>query len=415
MPSPYSGARDAALAFLFLLSCGPGRTGNVETYTVERGEFVNSVTVTGELDAINSKMVSAPSVPWRVSLKVARIVEDGQQVKADDVLIEFDTSEVEKNIAEAQSELEIAEAEMRKTKADLLSKEELAEIDLQVTELDHRIARLNLEQAAFDAEIDRKEKELKLDEAAIRLKQVVEEMENQKRMNREEISKLALRVKQAEAKLEEAKETLSALTVKAPAPGIAIIQRNWSTRAKYQVDDQPYPGWPMIGLPDLSGMKAKVEINEVDIAKVKIGQETVVRMDAYADTSFAARITEVAPLARNKERNSKVKVFDAVAVLGETSDKLMPGMTIRCEVMVEKIPDTLFVPLEALFRRDGETVVYLRSGGDFEARKVRPGPENDNYVIIASGVKAGDRVALVDPTGGSKAGDGDGGKGDALP
>ena len=109
-------------------------------------------------------------------------------------------------------------------------------------------------------------------------------------------------------------------------------------------------------------------------------------------------MTEIATLARNKSKDSKVKVFDVTAELKEQDEKLMPGMTVSCEIMVEQIPDTLSIPLDAAFTREGETVVFLQSGSGFKTRKVVLGPENENHVIVISGLKAGDRVSLVDPT-----------------
>jgi len=107
---------------------------------------------------------------------------------------------------------------------------------------------------------------------------------------------------------------------------------------------------------------------------------------------------EIATLARNKRRNSKVKVFDSTILLDENDEKLMPGMTVNCEIIVGRVHDTLFIPLEALFIKDRENVVYVQNGSDFEERKVETGIESDNYVIIAEGLKEGERIALIDPT-----------------
>lgn len=154
----------------------------------------------------------------------------------------------------------------------------------------------------------------------------------------------------------------------------------------------------MIGLPDLSRMQVKVQVNEMDISKIKLEQSVVVTLDAYPDTTFAGHVTEVATLARTKDRESRVKVFDTLAHLDGSDEKLMPGMTISCEIVVERLPDTLFVPLEAVFRKDKETIVYLKDGGDFIERVISAGLENDNYTLVAEGLKEGDHVALTDPT-----------------
>jgi RND family efflux transporter MFP subunit len=370
----------------------------VPTQPVRRGDFIHIVTVTGELQAVNARKILAPSVSWQTSLKVVKIVDDGRQVKEGDFLIQFDRSEVEKTIAEVKAELEIARAEVRKAQTSARSEIEGLETDLQVSEIDRRIAQLALDQATFEAQINRQKLQLDVDQATINLEQARRDLENQKRVKQEEINKMDLKAQQAQTKLDESELTLARLTVTAPAPGIAILERYFRSNAKYQVDDQPWPGSPMIGLPDLSRMKADIQVNEVDIAKIQPGQAAIIKLDAYPDTSFTGRVTEIATLARIKELNSKVKVFDAVVELDASGGRLIPGLTVGCQIVVAQTPGALTIPIEAVFQKEGAQVVYLQNGGGFEPRRVSLGAENDNYALVTDGLKEGDRVAVADPT-----------------
>ena len=127
----------------------------VETHTLSRGKFLSRVTVTGELEAVQSKLITAPQISWTFGqLKISKLVDDGQQVKKGDLLAQFDKSEVEKALNEAKSNLEIAQSELRKTQAKNKSDIESKEIDLEIARINHQIAKLQLEQAAFKAEID---------------------------------------------------------------------------------------------------------------------------------------------------------------------------------------------------------------------------------------------------------------------
>ena len=384
--------------FLTLFSCQSTVDSNIETYTVQRGDFISSVVETGELAAIKSQMILAPRISYRFGqLKIARLVEDGKLVKKGEILIEFSKGEVQKGIIDTKAEMEIAQAELRKAQANQASKIEELEANLEKTKIQHRISQLNLEKASYESEISRKEIELALERAKITLEKAEQEIENQKMINKQELNKLALKVRQAQSKYDDAEEMMQKLTVTASTPGIAIIEKSLFSRNKYQVDDTPFPGWPIIGLPDLSRMKALVQINEVDIAKIDTTLEAQIKMDAYPDTIFYGKVTEVAALAHNKDSDSKVKVFDVTILLDETDEKLMPGMTVSCEITVEKIPDTLFVPLDALFDRNGDKIVYIKNGRGFEPAIIKIGSENDDYVIISSGLSVGDQVAISDP------------------
>jgi len=384
------------LAFIF---CQSEMSANIETFKATRGEFLASVTETGELKAVNSVMINAPSIDWRFgALKITQLVEDGAQVNIGDVLVEFDKAEVEKAIVNAKAELEIARAELRKTLAQQASQIEELEAGLQQTKLQHRISELYLEKSAYESDIRKKEIELELEQAAISLSKAEKEIVNQKSINKEEISKLELRVNQVKSKLKEAYDTLGKLTVKSPAPGIAIIERNWSTDQQIAVEDQLWPGWPMISLPDLSKMKAETPVNEIDISKIDTTLFASIRLDAFPDTSFHGKVTEVATLARNKDRDSKVKVFDVTIVLDDNDAKLMPGMTVSCEIVVNRIKDVISIPIEAVFEKEGKKMVYVKKGGAFEPREVTVGLDNQDFIIITRGLEENEQVALIDPT-----------------
>ena len=399
MSKTYEKIELLALVSLLALACGGTQDGGIETYTVKYGEFVNSITVSGDLASMNPQVISAPALSWSVGMMtIADIVEDGMRVEKGKLLIQFDPSTVQNTITDAEDELEITQAELAKVRANHSSEIGELEADLEIAGLNYRISKLKLEQATYEAEIERKQIELNLQQAKINLEQARQDIESRKSVHREEISNVKLKVSQAVTKLEQARETLASLTVLAPSPGIAIIRENRTTDDKFQVDDQVYPGWSMIGLPDLDSMKAMVEINEVDIARIDTGQDALVRLDAYPDTTFRGRVTEVSTLARNRKRNSNVKVFDATVLLEQGGEKLMPGMTVSCEIVVERVPDILFLPLDAVFVIEGESIVYLRRHTGFEPRSVVTGAQNDDYVIITQGLEEGDRVALRNPT-----------------
>ncbi len=390
------------IALMLLLVSVFGCTGDNEnslpTYTVQRCDFYHHVVETGELEAVRSVTLSTPMISWHVATpKIVMLVEDGKQVQEGDILVEFDKSEVQKSIDDARAELEISQAELRKAVTSQTSRIEELETELEKSTLQHRISELELERSTFEAEIDRKKIELDLKRAAINLEKARQEIENQKRIHQEELNKLKLNVEQLQARLEDARETLENLTLRAPSPGIAIIQKNRATGAKFQVDDQPWRGTAIVGLPDLSEMQALIQVNEVDIAKIAVGQETRIRLESYPDTSFSGTVTHVSALARDKERESRIKVFDIKVLLEEQDRRLLPGMSVTVTIRVEHIPDTRFVPLESVFQTEEGPVVYKRTSGGFSSQPVTLGSESEDFVVVTEGLREGDQVALQRP------------------
>jgi len=174
---------------------------------------------------------------------------------------------------------------------------------------------------------------------------------------------------------------------------------------------------------DLKSLIIKVNLNEVDIAKVKVGQEAVITLDAYPQRTFRGRVRFVAPAAEEVE---KLKVFKVELALDRLDDAFRTGMTANVEIQGEKRTGALSVPLEALQRRDDRTVVYrqrpnlepraletAREGlvgrsksvwlsehwqDYFQAVPVEAGLATLERVEILSGLVSGDQVSLEDPT-----------------
>jgi hypothetical protein len=77
---------------------------------------------------------------------------------------------------------------------------------------------------------------------------------------------------------------------------------------------------------------------------------------------------------------------------------LRPGLLADVEIIVEKIPNAVHVPAQAVFEKDGKPVVYVQVKEVFEPRVVKPLKRSESTMVIAEGLKAGEVVALADPT-----------------
>ena len=365
---------------------------------VEQGTFYIDIYEEGEIEAINSINISSPSIPWRYgNLKISNIVNDGAEVKRGDTIVTFDPSEVRKAILDYEDRLIVSNAELEKLLAqNELAMEELI-ADYEVTRISHEITRMQLESAAHESEIKRREIQLNLDKADISLTRAKEQIENRRKIQVEEVKQKRLSIRQDEERLEEAHRTLNKLFVVAPAPGIAIISRNWSTNNKFQLGDQCWSSQQLIQLPDLSTLKAKVNINEVDITKITKGLKVQIRPDAFSDSTFTGYVATIANLAQNKDNKSSIKVFPVEIVINEYNKNLLPGLPVSCRIIVDEVPDVMYIPLEALHVEGDKSFVHKKTVGGYEKVEVQTGRANSDYVIIESGLDKGDRVALIDP------------------
>jgi multidrug efflux pump subunit AcrA (membrane-fusion protein) len=101
---------------------------------------------------------------------------------------------------------------------------------------------------------------------------------------------------------------------------------------------------------------------------------------------------------------------------------LRPGLLADVEIIVEKVPNAINVPIQAVFEREGKNIVFVKAGNKFQSREVKPVKRSENVMILASGVKPGEIVALADPDAkpgdkkkGDQKGEQKGGAAGALP
>ena len=178
-------------------------------------------------------------------------------------------------------------------------------------------------------------------------------------------------------------------------------------------------GTILFSVADVSTMIVKAGVNEVDIGKVHVGMPVKVTLDAYPKVSFAGRVDRIAPAVRIDD---KVRVFDVEVRLDAQGRELRSGMTANIEMIGEKKPKVLSVPVESVFQRDEGEIVYVKKNIDpkaaaaapkknadgktdkdawkkfFEKRVVVTGLSDNTHVEILKGLRVGEEVALEDPT-----------------
>lgn len=204
----------------------------------------------------------------------------------------------------------------------------------------------------------------------------------------------------AEKKLEDTKKELEKTTLKAPIAGFVVYKELYISgeKRKVRIGDSVWSDQDIILIPDISAMAVETRIREVDIHKVKIGQEVTVRVDAYPDLILHGKVERIGTLAEKEEGlNAVSKFFNLYIIIKESDLRLRPGMTARAELLVDKLKNVLYVPLEAVYLMDSAYVCYVLSDDTLSVRTVVPGNSNDEFVSIEGGLKEGERVCLTEP------------------
>ncbi len=366
---------------------------------VKQGKFVVDVTTTGELNALKSVRIMGPAGArrFRISqIKIESMVDEGTVVKKGEKVASLDRSELFGRLADAESSLDAAKSVYEQTRLDTainLRTERDNIINLQYV-LEEK--QLILEQSQFEPPATIKQNEIAVEKAKRELKQSLENYQLKKQQAAAKMQEVAADLRDEQGDYNEMSDVLNEFTILAPQDGMVIYEKSWD--GSRITEGSQINAWnPVVAtLPDLSSMISVTYVNEVDIRKVKVGQNVNIGLDAYPEKKLSGKIIRVANVGQQNP-NSDAKVFEVTIQINEKDPTLRPAMTTSNNIIVQKFDSVLFVPLEAVHsHQDSIQYVILGNGSK---KEVELGVANANEVIIKQGISATDRVYLSSPDG----------------
>lgn len=287
------------------------------------------------------------------------LVEEGQQVQKGQLLLKLDPVDYAREAARAEAELaQAAQA--------------LAFAELSLSRKQAGLA----ERAVAQADVEVAQNEVDMRKAAVRI---------------------------AEVAVSAAKDRLRACEIRSPLAG-TVIERGIEPGEVVSPGVQAtFEGKPLLTVADLSTLIARVELNQIDVARVALGQPARLTLDALPEKSWDAKVTKIAPAAVKAEGRD-VEVFPIEATLASAEPSIKSGMTADVRVLVETRPQVLLVPIEAVIKEEGKSFVKkVKAGADgtnekrtSEKVEVKTGKSNDREIEIVEGLSEGIEV-VIDP------------------
>jgi multidrug efflux pump subunit AcrA (membrane-fusion protein) len=378
---------------------------SLPTAEVKRGDFVDYVQVRGEIKALRSVQLIAPSIPG--DLLVVKLVPTGTMVKAGDVVVQFDTSALQTTLEQKQSELKSAEADIEHSRAENRLMQEQQATDVLQGRYDVDRATLDTSQQEILSEIDGAKNRLKLTDAQQKYKELEQKNKSTEVSGNAEIEAKKLKRDKALFDVRMAERQVAAMTLRTPADGMVTIMpnfraRNWMSGGAtpdFKEGDRAWNGAVVAELPDLSVVRASAHVDESDRGRLSIAQTATVRIDAIADKEFRATVAEISPLAKLDYSFWPVtKNFDIAIQILDSDTRIRPGMSATGRIAVDKVPNGVLVAPEAIFEKNGSSVAYVLHGSKFEERQVQVARRSKALLLIGSGLQPGEKVALKDPT-----------------
>jgi HlyD family secretion protein len=402
-------------------------TTDIVTAVAKRGEFLIVVREIGRLDAAKSVNVS-PTTQG----KIVKMVPEGSVVKKDAPVVWLDATDIEKQIKDYEANLKSAESDDQKTienvrlqrySNDMSIKSAQSQLANAQAELDAEKTKLARTQRLYDAQLTpettlEEEKlavlgaELGLQNAEISLAKAEETKKSADISTNINLQQSKANVREAKRRLDQLNDQLKGAILSAPNDGIVVYGVTWrgGTFGKVQEGDQVWNRMTIMTIPDLTNMISIVQVDEVDISRVEVGQEVIIRVDALPDVTLHGTVLRIATLAVDKgsgdaplwmqKEVSGVKAFEVVVQVDPSaiSYELRPGMTTKVDIVINRFKDVVTVPLESVFDYKDKKVVYTLGSKIPVRHEVVLGKSDGNNVIIEKGLNGGERVCLRDPT-----------------
>ena len=370
---------------------------------VVRGDLVEFVSASGEVEPRTKVSISA-----RVVARINALpFDEGQTVKKDDVLVQFDDKElkaaldsVKARYAAQEAEIKVAETRIHAQEAQL----ESSRIDLEDAERDLKRQKQLLEtrdvsQSTADTA------QAKADGMRARLQAATQTLAADK----DNLVVMRHNLDAAQAEIDRATDNVSYATIKSPIDGI-VTKREAEVGELAVMGTMNNQGTVLMEVADLSKMWLVARVDESSITEVKVGHKAKIRMQAFDDTVFDGVVEKVA-LANTEERITNSKFFSC-KILIDAAGKLIPsGLNGDAEIETSRLTNILKVPSQAVVGRPVEslppearnkpevdsrktiaTVVYRYVDGKATVTPVTVGPSDVTHTVIKSGLSDGDHV-----------------------
>ena len=169
-----------------------------------------------------------------------------------------------------------------------------------------------------------------------------------------------------------------------------------------QIGDECHPGQVLAELINLDVLQARIYVLERDGGRLAKGLPVVIKLDAIPEKEYNGVITSVSTVAASLERNSPLRYFTcdvSISDAGRDLKRIRPGMNLQADVVLQKYESCFVVPSSAVTYREKEkdSLVYVKQGNKFEARKVETGLGSHGEAVIVGGIEEGTLIALRNP------------------
>ncbi len=408
-----------AIAALIVFNKLISKKGSVSIFAeVRKGYFEITVTNSGELIAERSVDIKGPEINQRpmqsfggrggggggggmrgfdmraMELKIQDIVPEGTAVKEGDYIAQLDRSSYDNSLKDEietyKNEQTNLEMSILDTAVTLTSMRDDIKNQRYVVEE----ANITLAQSKYEPPATIRQAQISLDKAQRALEQRIRSYELSRAKINRQIEYQIAHVAMHAGRVKDLEDFLTKFTIRAPAPGMVIYKKERNgTKRKAGSILNPFD-MVIATLPDLSSMISKTYVSEIEVNKIKTGQQVTVNIDAFPTEKFTGKVFSIANIGEQLP-NSDAKMFEVLVKIDGSDPLLRPSMTTTNKIIIKTFDDVIFIPTECV-QTGSDSIPFV-----YKKNKTRQivilGEANDKNIIIKEGLKPGTSIYTVPP------------------
>jgi HlyD family secretion protein len=377
-------------------------------YKVRKENFEALISCKGEIQSEKAELITIPYIFGDRTLEIYEtqikdLIPEGSIIKKGDFVGLLDQGRIKQLKETNEVALKKALFEYNDAKIDSAVDLEALRNGIEQFAFDVNYLKIELEQSVYESPAFQRKAQMAYERGQ-------RQLQEKKRAYQLTQKTLRIRVVRNEKLIERLEEkdrkyqiAYDAARITAPKDGMLFYGRTYGRGGSRKLTINSWVSMqnPAIAtLPDLSVLVSETYVEEIYIAKIKVGDSARVYIDALKNQEKIGYISNISNVGQEMTGFDS-KVFKVNIRIKADNQRIKPAMTTNNEIIIDKEQNVLVIPRSALFTEDGKQFVYLREHGETITRDVECGNQSDKLVVIKKGLKEGDKILLNKPPDGN--------------
>jgi HlyD family secretion protein len=365
--------------------------------TAQRVDFPLIVSATGALEATRSVSITPPQVRNQRRFKLMRMVDEGTSVSEGDFLMEFDTSDIARSLRDETANFQRVQENRQKQRSDAdinlknlklsleQAKSDLQKLEVKMASQVDLVSGIEIEQTKIQREAAKKNVEF-----------LEKKLKYQNDSSQYELQITRSNERHYRTRMDNLMDAMDSYTVRAPVSGVAIYKRDWNNEAK-AIGSNVFGMDTVMEIPDLSSIRARLSVDEIDSGKIKVGQDANITVDSVQGKTFTGKVVSLGTILKQATFDRPQKVCDAyVEFSGSDTKQLRPGMNLKAQIQVGQYSKVVVIPLSSIKERDGRSFVQVwqEPTKTFEWREIQLRTNDGLTAVVESGLNANEKIRV---------------------